>query len=83
MRPFQQIGGHGLKNIDGLIITHSHEDHKRWFTDLALFNRYASDIGRKVLLITSESVHEEVMLSSMPALKKSFSGLKKDNRRRV
>jgi ribonuclease BN (tRNA processing enzyme) len=70
---FQQIGGHGLKNIDGLIITHSHEDHKRWFTDLALFSRYASNVAYKVLLITSESVHEEVMLSSMPALGKSLS----------
>ncbi len=70
---FQQIGGHGLKNIEGLIITHSHEDHKRWFTDLALFNRYALDISRKVLLITSESVHEEVMRSSLPALGRSLS----------
>lgn len=34
---FQQIGGHGLKEIRGLIITHCHDDHKRWFTDLALY----------------------------------------------
>ncbi len=70
---FQQIGGHGLRNIDGLIITHCHEDHKRWFTDLALFNRYALDIVAKVVLITSESVHEDVRLSAMPALGRSLS----------
>lgn len=70
---FQQIGGHGLKYIEGLIITHCHEDHKRWFTDLALFHRYSADISRRVLLITSESVHDDVRYSSMLALGKSLS----------
>jgi hypothetical protein len=70
---FQQIGGHGLKAIKGLIITHCHDDHKRWFSDLALFNMYAPDASGRVFLLTSEDVHEELMRASGPALEKSLS----------
>lgn len=70
---FQQIGGHGLKQINGLIITHCHDDHKRWFSDLALFNMYAPDIPNKAFLITAEDVHSDLIKSSMPALEKSLS----------
>ena len=70
---FQQIGGHGLKGIKGLIITHCHDDHKRWFTDLALFNMYAPDFPNRVYLLTSEDVHEELIRASAPALDKSLS----------
>lgn len=70
---FQQIGGHGLKNIDGLIITHCHEDHKRWFSDLALFHMYAPDISNKVKLFTAENINEEIMQASGPALDRSLS----------
>ncbi|TAN38468.1 MAG: hypothetical protein EPN25_13695 [Nitrospirae bacterium] len=70
---FQQIGGHGLKKIDGLIITHCHDDHKRWFSDLALFNLYAPDVSNKVFLIASEDVHRDIIAASMPALEKSLS----------
>ncbi len=70
---FQQMGGHRLKGIKGLIITHCHEDHKRWFTDLALFNMYAPDFSARVSLLTSEDVHQEVVRSSGPALDRSLS----------
>ncbi len=70
---FQQIGGHGLKELKGLIITHCHDDHKRWFSDLALFHMYAPDFHNKVSLITSESVHEDLIESSMPVIGKSLS----------
>jgi len=70
---FQQIGGHGLKNISGVIITHCHEDHKRWFTDLALFNRYAPDVGYPVTLITAENIHKEIERSAAAALQTSLS----------
>ncbi len=70
---FQQIGGHGLQKIKGLFVTHSHDDHKRWFSDLALFNMYAPDIDEKVFFFTSEKIHEEIMLSSSPALDRSLS----------
>lgn len=70
---FQQIGGHGLKEVRGLIITHCHDDHKRWFTDLALFNMYAPDIPHKVTLITSEDNNAELVKSSACALDRSLS----------
>ncbi|MDD2308235.1 MAG: hypothetical protein PHH91_01485 [Desulfuromonadaceae bacterium] len=70
---FQQIGGHGLKNIRGLIITHCHDDHKRWFTDLSLFNRYAPDIQHKLPVFTSEAINEGLLVSSGPALNSSLS----------
>jgi len=70
---FQQIGGHRLKGIKGLIITHCHDDHKRWFTDLALFNMYAPDFPNRVYLLTSEDVHDELMRASASALDKSLS----------
>jgi len=70
---FQRIGGHGLKGIKGLIITHCHDDHKRWFTDFALFNRYAPDIGRRVSLFTSDEVNQGLMDSSEAALGSSLS----------
>jgi hypothetical protein len=70
---FQQIGGHMLKGIKGLVVTHCHDDHKRWFTDLALFNMYAPDFLDRVCLYTSEDVHQELMRASGPALDKSLS----------
>jgi hypothetical protein len=70
---FQQIGGHGLKNIKGLIITHCHDDHKRWFSDLALFNMYAPDFATKLFLLTSEQVNEELKRASGPSLERSLS----------
>ena len=70
---FQQIGGHGLKKVKGLIITHCHDDHKRWFTDLALFNMYAPDAKSKILFITSEEVNDEIARASSAALDRSLS----------
>lgn len=70
---FQQIGGHGLKVTRGLIITHCHDDHKRWFTDLALFNMYAPDIPHKVALFTTEEINGELVRSSAAALDRSLS----------
>jgi ribonuclease BN (tRNA processing enzyme) len=70
---FQQIGGHGLKNVNGLIITHCHDDHKRWLTDLALFNMYAPDIPHKISLFTAENINEELREASGAALDRSLS----------
>lgn len=71
---FQKIGGHGLKNIKGLIITHCHDDHKRWFTDFSLFSRYAPDISRRISLYTSDEVNQGLQESSDAALGSSLSG---------
>lgn len=70
---FQQIGGQELKKIKGLIITHCHDDHKRWFTDLALFHMYVSDPNSRILFITSEEVKGEILFASGPALDRSLS----------
>ncbi len=75
---FQQIGGHGLKEIKGVIITHCHDDHKRWFSDLALFHLYSPDFADKVNLITSEDVYNELLKATAPSLDRSLS---KDSRR--
>jgi hypothetical protein len=75
---FKQIGGHGMKSITGLLITHCHDDHKRWFSDLALFNRYAPDMPGRLSLITSEEINDGLMRSSGSALNTSLSG---DSRR--
>lgn len=70
---FQQIGGAGLKSFRGMVITHCHDDHKRWFTDLAIFYRYARDITGKIPLLTSEEVGKELWRMSEPALDRSLS----------
>ena len=70
---FQTIGGHGLKNIKGLIITHCHDDHKRWLTDLALFSRYISDSPQRLPIFTSETINEDLIIASGPALNSSLS----------
>lgn len=70
---FQKFGGHGLKSIKGLIVTHCHDDHKRWFSDFALFNRYAPDVDRKLFLMTSEKVNSGLIDASVPALSMSLA----------
>ncbi len=70
---FQQIGGHGLKKIKGLMVTHCHDDHKRWFTDLALFNMYVPDVTHKIFLLTSENVHKDLIRASGSALDRSLN----------
>lgn len=70
---FQKIGGHGLRGIKGLIITHCHDDHKRWFTDFALFSRYAPDMSRRISLYTSDEVHAGLRDSSDAPLGSSLS----------
>ncbi len=71
--PFMQIGGPLLKKIDGMIITHGHDDHKRWFTDIALYYLYESEAPQKVSLLTSEDIYDELIRASGPALDRSLS----------
>lgn len=70
---FHEISGHELKEVDGLFITHCHDDHKRWFTDLVLFYMYARDVNKKLRLLTAEDIHHELMKASGPALDRSLS----------
>lgn len=70
---FQKFGGHGLKSIKGLIVTHCHDDHKRWFSDFALFNRYAPDVEHRLPLMTSEKVNTRLAEGSAPSLALSLA----------
>lgn len=70
---FQQIGGSKLKDIKGIFITHCHDDHKRWFTDLALFHRYAPEVAFNIFLMTSEDIYSELMTACGSALDRSLS----------
>ncbi|RJQ44418.1 MAG: hypothetical protein C4538_10310 [Nitrospiraceae bacterium] len=69
---FKIIGGHDLKEITGLIITHCHNDHKRWFDDLSIFHKYAPDVPHRLFLLTSEEINNELMKTSGPALDRSL-----------
>lgn len=70
---FDYLKTGGLKRIRGIIGTHSHEDHRRWFTDIALFLYYASGLNKRLRLITTDNIHEEFMKNSRGALERSLS----------
>jgi hypothetical protein len=70
---FQLIGGHALKTVRGLFVTHCHDDHKRWFSDMALFYRYAPDFPEPLMLLTADDVHSELVASAAPSLDISLS----------
>jgi hypothetical protein len=70
---FQHLEAVGLKTFKGMLISHCHDDHKRWFTDLAIFYRYAPDITGKIPLLTSEEVGSELWRMSEPALDRTLS----------
>ncbi len=70
---FQLIGGRALKDVRGLFVTHCHDDHKRWFTDMALFYRYAPDYPEPLRLLTTDDVQAELEQASGPALDISLS----------
>lgn len=69
---FHQLTWDDLKNIKGVLLTHCHDDHKRWFTDYALFCKYLLTDEKKAF-ITTEDIHEEVMRSTAAALDRSLS----------
>ena len=70
---FPVLGFHGAAAVKGVFATHSHEDHRRWFTDLVLFNYYESSVEKRVRLISSETVLEEYHKNSKGALERSLS----------
>lgn len=74
---FQQIGGAGIGQVNGVIITHCHDDHKRWFTDVALYYMYAPSLRKRLKLITTDTVAEEVQTSAGPALYQSLDAQSK------
>ncbi len=70
---FREIGKEGILAIRGVFGTHSHEDHKRWFSDIALFRTYSPDSPGRLRLITSELIHEEYHKNSKGTMERSLS----------
>ncbi|MGE3855298.1 MAG: MBL fold metallo-hydrolase, partial [Planctomycetota bacterium] len=62
-----------IKAIDGVIITHSHDDHRRWLTDLALYRYYICRDTPRLQLVANAALHEELEESSRNALQRSLS----------
>ncbi len=76
---FPTLGYKGIAGIKGIFGTHSHEDHKRWFTDIVLFTFYNPLLKHRLRLISSEVVLEEFAKNSKGALERSLSA----NSRRI
>jgi len=70
---FPSLGYKGIAEIKGVFATHSHEDHKRWFTDMVLFSYYNPVFKQKVRLISAEPILEEYAKNSKGALERSLS----------
>lgn len=70
---FPSLGYKGIAGIKGIFATHSHEDHKRWFTDIVLFTFYNPLYKQKLRLISSERILEEYAKNSKGALERSLS----------
>ncbi|HPP86735.1 MAG TPA: MBL fold metallo-hydrolase [bacterium] len=60
-------------SIDAVLITHLHEDHKRWLSDLLLFRKYVTPTKPKIKLLSSESIHNEIKQNLIPSLEKTLS----------
>ncbi len=65
---FSLLNEDDLNKIDGVVATHAHEDHKRWFTDLALYKKFLSPRDNLLHLLAAEEVMEDYRLASTPAL---------------
>jgi ribonuclease BN (tRNA processing enzyme) len=70
---FDMLDAHEVSTIDGLIVTHCHDDHKRWFTDIALFYYYSPAVKHKLPFFATDEVGDELIKSSKPAIDRSLS----------
>ncbi len=70
---FEKAGWEGVGRLRGVVATHSHEDHRRWFTDIALFKKYLEGRGRKLRLLTTEPIHDEFRKNSRGALERTLT----------
>jgi ribonuclease BN (tRNA processing enzyme) len=70
---FQILGQNGLKELDGIIATHAHEDHKRWFTDIALYQKFSLDRDDRITLIGTHEIIRQYRLASPAALERTLN----------
>ncbi len=69
---FQMLGEQGLERIDGIVATHTHEDHKRWFTDICLFNKFPGTTDEPINLLASRRILEDYRHCSATALEQTL-----------
>jgi ribonuclease BN (tRNA processing enzyme) len=70
---FPYLGYRGIAGIKGIFGSHSHEDHKRWLTDIILFTFYNPLLKHKLRIISAEPILEEFAKNSKGALERSLS----------
>lgn len=70
---FQLLGSDGLTELNGIIGTHAHEDHKRWFTDIALYQKFSANSSTRIKLYGSFEVLEDYRRASGPALERTLT----------
>ncbi len=70
---FEYLSREEIEELDALFATHSHEDHRRWFTDLALYLHYLREGEERLDLVTTDKIHEEYMKDSRGALERTLS----------
>lgn len=71
--PFARLGHDGLANLGALLVTHSHDDHRRWFTEMALYRYYHPGIKMKLPVLATENVLEELCISGQSALERTLT----------
>ena len=70
---FELLTWSEIEELAAVLATHSHDDHRRWFTDLVLFRFYVCRNSPKLKLMTSERIHEQFKQTSKSALEMSLS----------
>lgn len=70
---FQILGSEGLTNLSGIIATHAHEDHKRWFTDFALYKKFTTKSNQKIDLYGTPVVLNDFRQASAAALERTLN----------
>ncbi len=69
--PFWKLGPEGLSGLSGVIVTHSHFDHHRYLTEIALHSRYG--LKRPLPVLTTEAVAADLQECCAPALVRTLS----------
>ncbi|MFB6347510.1 MAG: hypothetical protein ABEK50_17470 [bacterium] len=70
---FQLLGSEGLTELDGIVGTHAHEDHKRWFTDIALHQKFSTATTGRVKLYGTHEILQDYRRASGPALERTLT----------
>lgn len=69
--PFPGLGPDGLRRLGGVIVTHSHFDHHRYLTELALYSRYV--LHRPLTVLATEAVAREVSSCCQAAMVRTLT----------